>query len=255
MTKSNLWKAIGYFLAICSFFLTLEKPVNAEQYAMLIGIWDYHNKNLELEAPPNDLELMKSLLSAGGIEPDRMNILKNPDKVQIQRAFRSLSRLLGPDDSLLFYFSGHGTQIVDKFGTFPGDEARGRYPDKNDEALLPVDANLASPDTYLLDDELNAMLQEFQTKEITCIIDTCYSGDILKEIRLGRVKGAVTVAPTDIQQQAPALSRTEDILDEAAEFALLLAAAPYNQVVHELRVPIRNDYLSVSAMTYLCRTG
>lgn len=250
MMKSNLWKTIGCFLAICSFFLTLEKSVNAEQYAMLIGIWDYHNKNLELEAPPNDLELMKSLLSAADIKPDNTHILKNPDKVQIQRAFRSFSKSLGPDDSFLFYFSGHGTQIVDKFGTFPGDEAKGRYPDKNDEALLPVDADLASPDTYLLDDELNAMLQEFQTKKITCIIDTCYSGDILKEIRLGRVKGAVTDAPTDIQQQAPALSRTEDILDEAAEFAILLAAAPYNQVVHELRLPIRNDYLSVSAMTY-----
>jgi len=236
---------------MCIFFLTFEKFANAEKYAILVGIWEYHNKNLQLEAPPNDLELMKSLLSAGDINPDNMNILTNPDKEQIQRAFRTFSKRLKPSDSLLFYFSGHGTQIIDKFGTFPGDEAKGRYPDKNDEALLPVDVNLSLPETYLLDDEINALLQEFQTKKITCIIDTCYSGDILREIRLGRAKGApVAVAPMDTHQQVPSLSRTEDILDEAAEFALLLAAAPYNQVVHELRVPVRNDYLPISAMTY-----
>ena len=251
MKKNNLWKTIGCFLLICGFFLTLEKPAHSEQYAMLIGIWDYHNKNLQLEAPPNDLELMKSLLSAGGIKPANMHILTNPDKAQIQSAFRTFSKRLTSDDSLLFYFSGHGTQIIDKFGTFPGDEAKGRYPDKNDEALLPVDVNLASPETYLLDDELSALLQEFQTKKITCIIDTCYSGDILRQIRLGRPKGApVAIVPMDERHQVPVLSRTEDILDEAAEFALLLAAAPYNQVVHELRIPIRNDYLPISGMTY-----
>ena len=251
MQKNGFWKTLGFFFLMCSFFLTFEKPANAEQYAILVGIWEYHNKNLQLEAPPNDLELMKSLLSAGGITPENVHILTNPDKVQIQRTFRTFSKRLKPDDSLLFYFSGHGTQIIDKFGTFPGDEAKGRYPDKNDEALLPVDVNLSIPETYLLDDEINDLLQEFQTKKITCIIDTCYSGDILREIRLGRAKGApVAVAPMDAHQQVPSLSRTEDILDEAAEFALLLAAAPYNQVVHELRVPVRNDYLPISAMTY-----
>ncbi|MBM3236016.1 caspase family protein [Candidatus Poribacteria bacterium] len=190
MLKNSLWKILGYLFLMCRLFLTFEKPANAEQYAILVGIWEYHNVNLQLEAPPNDLELMKSLLSAGGVTLKNMNILTNPDKEQIQCAFRTLSRGLTPDDSLLFYFSGHGTQIIDKFGTFPADEAQGRYPDKNDEALLPVDVNLASPETYLLDDELNAMLQELQTKKITCIIDTCYSADILKEIRLGRAKGA-----------------------------------------------------------------
>ena len=46
------------------------------------------------------------------------------------------------------------------------------------------------------------------------------------------------------------MSHTEDILDESADFALLLAAAAYNQVVHELRIPIGETYLPVSAMPY-----
>ena len=53
-----------------------------------------------------------------------------------------------------------------------------------------------------------------------------------------------------IAQPTQTVSHTEDILDESADFALLLAAAAYNQVVHELRIPIGETYLPVSAMTY-----
>lgn len=256
MLQTNLKSTIRLFFQIVSLLLTLSLPVAAEQHAILVGVWDYENPNLQLDAPPNDLKLMKEMLAAHGVSEERSHILTNPNKRQIQRKFRELSRRLKPSDSFLFYFSGHGTQIIDRLGTFPGDEAEGRYPDRNDEALLPVDANLASPETYLLDDELNVLLQEFPTREIVCIIDTCYSGDILREIRLGRPKGApVTDTPSESLHQTPIVSHTEDILDESADFALLLAASAYNQVVHEIRIPIRKTYLPVSAMTYSIYRG
>ena len=251
MVQNSLVPIIRCFFAVCSFFVIFSQSVHAEQHALLVGVWDYENPNLQLEAPPNDLKLMEAVLSAHGVTQAQMHILPNPNKAQIQRKFRELSRRLTSADSLLFYFSGHGTQIIDKLGTFPGDEAKGRYPDRNDEALLPVDANLASPETYLLDDELNTLLQELPTRQVSCIIDTCYSGDILREIRLGRPKGTpVTDTPTGFVQPSQVVSHTEDILDESADFALLLAAAAYNQVVHELRIPIGEIYLPVSAMTY-----
>ena len=251
MVQNSLGSTIRWILLVCSLFLMFSQQPHAEQHAILVGIWDYENPNLQLDAPPNDLKLMEAVLTAHGVTQAQMHILPNPNKAQIQRKFRELSRRLTPSDSLLFYFSGHGTQIIDKLGTFPGDEAKGRYPDKNDEALLPVDANLASPKTYLLDDELNILLQELPTRQVSCIIDTCYSGDILREIRLGRPKGTpVTDTPMGIAQPTQTVSHTEDILDESADFALLLAAAAYNQVVHELRIPIGETYLPVSAMTY-----
>ena len=251
MIQNSLGSTIRWLLSVCSFFVIFLQPVYAEQHAILVGVWDYENPNLQLDAPPNDLKLMEAVLSAHGVTQAQIHILANPNKAEIQRKFRELSQRLSPADSLLFYFSGHGTQIIDKLGTFPGDEAKGRYPDRNDEALLPVDADLASPQTYLLDDELNTLLQELPTRQVSCIIDTCYSGDILREIRLGRPKGTpVTDTPTGIVQPTQIVSHTEDILDESADFALLLAAAAYNQVVHELRIPIGGTYLPVSAMTY-----
>ena len=242
---------IRWVVPICSLFVIFSQFAHAEQHAILVGVWDYENPNLQLDAPPNDLKLMEAVLSAHGVTQGQMHILPNPNKAEIQRKFRELSRRLTSSDSLLFYFSGHGTQIIDKLGTFPGDEAKGRYPDRNDEALLPVDVDLASPNTYLLDDELNILLQELPTRQVSCIIDTCYSGDILREIRLGRPKGTpVTETPMGSVQPTQTVSHTEDILDESADFALLLAAAAYNQVVHELRIPIGETYLPVSAMTY-----
>ena len=250
MVQNSLGSTVRWVLSICSLFIMFSQLIYAEQHAILVGVWDYENPNLQLDAPPNDLKLMEAVLSAHGVTQAQVHILTNPNKAQIQRKFRELSRRLTPSDSLLFYFSGHGTQIIDKLGTFPGDEAKGRYPDRNDEALLPVDVNLASPKTYLLDDELNILLQELPTRQVSCIIDTCYSGDILREIRLGRPKGTpVTDSPTGVQP-TQTVSHTEDILDESADFALLLAAAAYNQVVHELRIPIGGTYLPVSAMTY-----
>ena len=251
MVQNRLGSTVRWILLVCSFFLMFSQLTHAEQHAILVGVWDYENPNLQLEAPPNDLKLVEAVLSAHGVTQGQMHILTNPSKAQIQRKFRELSRRLTSADSLLFYFSGHGTQIIDKLGTFPGDEAKGRYPDRNDEALLPVDADLASPRTYLLDDELNILLQELPTQQVSCIIDTCYSGDILREIRLGRPKGTpATDTPTVVVRPTQTVSHTEDILDESADFALLLAAAAYNQVVHELRIPIGETYLPVSAMTY-----
>ena len=251
MTQNSLGATIRWLLSVCSIFVIFSQFSHAEQHAILAGVWDYENPNLQLDAPPNDLKLMEAVLSAHGLTQAQMHILANPNKAQIQRKFRELSQRLTSSDSLLFYFSGHGTQIIDKLGTFPGDEAKGRYPDRNDEALLPVDANLASPQTYLLDDELNTLLQELPTRQVACIIDTCYSGDILREIRLGRPKGTpVTDTPMGIDRPTQTVSHTEDILDESADFALLLAAAAYNQVVHELRIPIGGTYLPISGMTY-----
>ena len=137
MARNSLVLIIRWFLVVCSFFVICLQLVHAEQYALLVGVWDYENPNLQLEAPPNDLKLMEAVLSVHGVTQGQMHILTNPDKAQIQRKFRELSRRLTPADSLLFYFSGHGTQIIDKLGTFPGDEAKGRYPDRNDEALCP----------------------------------------------------------------------------------------------------------------------
>jgi hypothetical protein len=216
------------------------------QHALIAGVWDYDAPGLALAAPRNDLILMRDLLAGERYDSGSLTVLENPTKEELVTAFEAAAQVIRPDDTFLFYFSGHGARIIDKFGPDPGDEARGKYPDLDDEALLPADADLARPETYLLDDEIGALLSRVGTRKVACIIDTCYSGDILKAPRLGKPKGA-TLASRAPRRGA---SRRQDILDDATDFALLLAAAPHNEVVHELRIPVAGRQLPVSALTY-----
>ena len=216
------------------------------QHALVAGVWDYEAPGLGLQAPWNDLVLMGDLLATEPHETGSLTLLENPTKAELVSAFEEAAATVQEDDTFLFYFTGHGARIIDKFGPDQGDEARGKYPDLDDEALLPADADLARPETYLLDDELGDLISAMRTRRVTCIIDTCYSGDILKAPRLGPPKGATLASAV----RRPGASRPQDILDDATDFALLIAAAPHNEVVHELRIPVAGRQLPVSALTY-----
>ena len=104
MLPTSLKSTIRLFFQIGSLLLTLSLPAAAEQHAILVGVWDYENPNLQLDAPPNDLKLMKEILAANGVSAERSHILTNPNKRQIQRKFRELSRRLKPSDSLSILF-------------------------------------------------------------------------------------------------------------------------------------------------------
>jgi hypothetical protein len=54
-----------------------------------------------------------------------------------------------PGDHLFFFYSGHGSQMVDE----EGDEEDGR-----DECLVPLDMVTVSPDRFIPDSELRALL-------------------------------------------------------------------------------------------------
>ena len=112
MARNSLVLIIRWFLVVCSFFVICLQLVHAEQYALLVGVWDYENPNLQLEAPPNDLKLMEAVLSAHGVTQGQMHILTNPNKAQIQRKFRELSRRLTPADSLFSILAGTGHRLL-----------------------------------------------------------------------------------------------------------------------------------------------
>ena len=74
-----------------------------------------------------------------------------------------------PGDSLVFYFSGHGSRVKDK----DHDEVDGF-----DETLCPVDYESAGK---ILDDEINAIIVRPLPRAATlhAIVDACHSGTVL----------------------------------------------------------------------------
>lgn len=99
---------------------------------------------------------------------EERNPLKIPTKYNIQMALRWLMEGSKSGDSLVFHYSGHGTQEVNM------NEIDDRY----DNAICPVDHEHKGK---MLNNEINATIVRplpFGAK-LHAIIDACHSGNVL----------------------------------------------------------------------------
>jgi uncharacterized caspase-like protein len=154
----------------------------ARRRAILIGINDYSASTLahsmpspdrawsNLDGAVNDVDLMRELVIA-------LYDFKSADVVTLkdQQAtrdgvFRALQRLLAQtqkNDVVLFYYSGHGSQVRN---------SRSAESDRLDESLVPADSRRGAPD--IRDKELlpffNGILD--RGARLTIVLDTCHSG-------------------------------------------------------------------------------
>ncbi|XP_031502847.1 metacaspase-1-like [Nymphaea colorata] len=145
--------------------------------AVICGI-SYRDSCYELEGCIKDAKYMKYLLVNRFNFPESSILMltdeeTDPSKIptirNLRRAMTWLVHGCQPGDSLVFHFSGHGSQIRD----IDGDEVDGY-----DETLCPLDFETEG---MLVDDELNATL----VRPLPCgarlhaIIDCCHSGTAL----------------------------------------------------------------------------
>ncbi len=78
-------------------------------------------------------------------------------------------------DMLLFHFSGHGSQVQDR----DGDE----LDDGMDEILCLHDMDFRNPDSYLVDDDFNNIIDRLpKGVNLTICIDACHSGTATRDI-------------------------------------------------------------------------
>ncbi|KAL0365154.1 UNVERIFIED_CONTAM: Metacaspase-1 [Sesamum angustifolium] len=135
-------------------------PAHGRKRAVLCGI-TYKGHKQSLDGSINDVLFMKKLL----VER-RRGLLPYSNKEKHPSRLQWLVRGCRAGDSLVFHYSGHGSQVVDR----DGDEVDGY-----DECLLPVDYETEG---RILDDELNATIVRPLPTGATLhsIIDTCFSG-------------------------------------------------------------------------------
>jgi len=143
-------------------------------HALLIGI-DTYSKSPLSSCVADAMAMKRLLVDVYKFPEGNVHLLTNNDanKTGIFRAIQEdLIQKVSAVDQVVFYFSGHGTQVHD----FNGDEE-----DNMDEALCPVNIFDASPvqaDQYITDDELGELLGQVRSKaaKLTAIIDSCHSG-------------------------------------------------------------------------------
>ncbi len=111
--------------------LGLAAPAAAERHALLVGVTEYQHlpPALQLKAPANDVRLMRQVLLQRGLDASRIEMLADgvegaalPTRDAIVSALQRLAGRARSGDTVLLYFSGHGS--LQPAATAPGEPVR-----------------------------------------------------------------------------------------------------------------------------------
>ena len=143
--------------------------------ALLVGINRYPDPNNELKGCVNDVRQMAETLKSRYGFPGDGNMRILTDARATTRAILDglawLTAGASPGDSLVFHYSGHGSQVPD----LHFDETT----DRLDEILCPYDLDWDHP---LTDDDLAAACADVPRGALlTVILDCCHSGTGLRD--------------------------------------------------------------------------
>ena len=148
------------------------KLANSGGYkALLVGI-DYKGTDYELNGCINDVKNISQFLLGKNIPEDKMCILTDntevkPTKMNIINYYTKLLKDARSGDQLVFFYSGHGSTIVNK--------SLNKDTEPLDDVLITIDSN------YIIDDDLNAIIQANLKPNVKLfvLIDCCHSGTML----------------------------------------------------------------------------
>ena len=154
--------------------------------ALLVGINEYANPAHNLRGCVNDVRRMETLLAGFGFGDIR--VLLN-DRATAENILGELKRIVsrsGPSDVILFYYSGHGSQVFDG----SGDER-----DRLDEILCPHDTDF-DRNRFIRDDDLRILFGFAHPRTLLeVLLDCCHSGTGL---RSGNRAGGARFLPSPV---------------------------------------------------------
>lgn len=156
----------------------------AEQRALLVGVGKYVTPNIDLPGIDLDLERMRETLKLMGFQDGQIHTLMDEQATaaNVTDELKTwLKEGVQPNDRVVFYFSGHGSNVPD--GTKDED-------DGVDEVLVMHDMKLTRTNgrarmTGMIDDDrLSAMIAAIPSKNIWMIVDACHSGTVSRSLTL-----------------------------------------------------------------------
>lgn len=147
--------------------------------ALLVGIGAYRNFS-HLPGAPNDARAMAAFLTEhAGFARGDIRLLTDSEATRhniLRTAREWLVDGTAVGDEVLLFFSGHGFQQWDE----DRDEVDGK-----DETLVPVDAYLDGDrqvQGMITDDEIGALLDDLEGRQVRVVIDACHSGTSTKGV-------------------------------------------------------------------------
>jgi len=175
---------LSFLLWLLLMSIIMVSAARSEDRALLIGVGRYAQFEEKLNGVSLDISMMREMVHLMGFKSHEIKVLEH-EQASTARVYDAVEDWLingaGPDDRVLFYFSGHGSQIPDE----NNDED-----DQFDEVLLLYDALLTEKhgrqtlSNVLLDDHLNHMLARMKSRNILVVLDACHSGSATKRLQL-----------------------------------------------------------------------
>jgi hypothetical protein len=135
-------------------------------HALLIGIAAYQHIRPLVKTTTDARDLYDTLLQ-NGYSPNNMSLLldEQATKAAISDKLDWLARRVGPNDTVVIFFSGHGAQLIGGF--WPG------------EYLCPVEATLEKvKDTFISDEEFTTALRAIRAGRVVVFLDACHAGGV-----------------------------------------------------------------------------
>jgi hypothetical protein len=234
----------------------LAAPAQGADRALVVGINSY--PNITQNGQPNASDLLgavadaegfaRFLTSNFGFAPGDIKLLIDGDatKAAILGAFDDwLVAGTNPGDRALFYYAGHGAQILDE----DGDEALKTPGDKFDEALAPADASGelsaggAKLENLLIDDEIDTLLSKLQDRDVMVVVDSCHSGTITRSLEAdsasqGRVRARTLTPRGPIRSRSVAFSDRDRAKHKISTRLIDVSADPASPIAGAAKPPI-----------------
>ncbi|QDI82354.1 caspase family protein [Methylorubrum populi] len=146
--------------------------------ALMVGINAYRNPNFNLKECLNDVDSLKSLLTSGpyNFSIDDIESLTDTSatKQNIMSRLEQMLASANEGDTLVFAYSGHGTQTTSQD---PSEV------DMKDECLVPHEGTFTA---LIKDNELSELYNKYINEKIkfTAIYDMCHSGTMIRELAM-----------------------------------------------------------------------
>ncbi|MEY2953661.1 MAG: hypothetical protein RLZZ401_1748 [Pseudomonadota bacterium] len=155
--------------------VTSSPPAEGERYGLVVGVGTYAESKIGLiENAPDDARAFHALLQSKRFKPENLTLLLNEQatKQNVSQAFADLGKRVVAGDTVVLYFSTHGSQPNDK-----DNQAIVLYDTRIDMKLKRV-----VPDTAVQDDELKRFVESVSPARVMVVLDICYSGAAFSKI-------------------------------------------------------------------------
>ena len=141
----------------------------ARVFAVMVGVSDYGDAQNHLDYTDEDATKLAETLRTDGSLNDASLVLTNAEATVagVRRAFAEVAAQAGPQDTFLFFFSGHGDQT--------DVTVSGLEPDGKSEAIVLRDGEISDAD-------MAELFGGLRTRLSLLVLDSCFSGGFARNV-------------------------------------------------------------------------